>query len=97
MRLKHGTGIWGWNMGLESGVAYSWTDCLWDPSREEKWCQFSGVTLKGEGNVRWMESHGTGDDRRMVTYRDHETYVDLTDVVWGDRNAPQPSKLDAGV
>lgn len=47
--------------------------------------------------MRWTESHGTGDDRRTATYRNHETYVDLTVVVWGDRNTPQPSKLDAGV
>jgi len=96
MGLEYGTGIWDWNLEWPiHGQIVSGTPQV--TLREEKWCQFSGVTLKEEGNVRWTESHGTGDDRRTVTYRNHETYVDLTVVVWGDRNTPQPSKLDAGV
>ena len=59
-----------------------------------------GVGLEGKGNVRWTESHttGTGDDRRTetTTYSDNETYVDLIFIVWGNKEAPQPTRIDPG-
>lgn len=68
--------------------------------REPKWYQYIGVSLQGKGRVHWTESHttGTGDNRRTETrsYSDNETYADLLVVVWGNREAPQPTRLDPG-
>ena len=68
--------------------------------REPKWYQYVAVSLEGKGNVHWSESHttGTGDNRHTETryYSDNETYVDLLVVVWGNKQAPQPTKIDPG-
>ena len=51
MGLEYGTGIWDWNLEWPiHGQIVSGT--LQVTLREEKWYQFSGVTLKEEGNVR---------------------------------------------
>jgi hypothetical protein len=67
---------------------------------EPKWYQYVAVHLEGKGSVHWTESHstGTGDDRRTETrhYSANETYADLSIVVWGNKEAPQPIKIDAG-
>ena len=59
-----------------------------------------GVGLEGIGKVRWTETHtsGTGNNRSTTThaYTDNETYVDLIYIVWGNKEAPQPTKLDPG-
>ena len=66
--------------------------------REPKWYQYVGVGLEGKGRVRWTETHSTsrGGDGRTITYSDNETYVDLIFIVWGNKEAPQPTKLDPG-
>lgn len=68
--------------------------------REPKWYQYVAVSLEGKGRVHWTESHstGTGDDRRTETrhYSDNETFADLLVIVWGNREAPQPTRIDPG-
>lgn len=68
--------------------------------REPKWYQYIGVSLEGKGKVHWTESHstGSGDSERTEIrhYSDNETYADLLVIVWGDRGAPQPTRLDPG-
>ena len=67
---------------------------------EPKWYQYVAVHLEGKGSVHWSESHttGTGDDQRTETihYSANETYADLSVVVWGNKEAPQPTKIDSG-
>ncbi len=67
---------------------------------EPKWYQYVAVHLEGKGSVHWTESHTTdmGDDRRTETrhYSANETYADLSVVVWGSKEAPQPIKIDPG-
>ena len=67
---------------------------------EPKWYQYVAVHLEGKGRVHWTESHttGTGDDQRTETrhYSANETYADLSVVVWGNKEAPQPTRIDPG-
>ena len=67
---------------------------------EPKWYQYVAVHLEGKGVVHWTETHttGTGDNRRTETrhYSARETYTDLSAVVWGNKEAPRPIKLDSG-
>ena len=67
---------------------------------EPKWYQYVAVHLEGKGRVHWSESHstsGTGDDQCTEThYSEYETYADLSVVVWGNKEAPQPTKIDSG-
>ena len=46
------------------------------------------ITLKGYGNVRWSETHGSGDDRRTETYHSHEVYIANTAVLWSKDTSP---------
>ena len=52
---------------------------------EPKWYHYVAVCLHGKGKVRWTGSH----------YED-ETYADLSVAVWGNKEAPQPTKIDSG-
>ena len=67
---------------------------------EPKWYQYVAVHLEGKGRVHWTESHttGTGDHRRTETrsYSANETFADQSVVVWGNKAAPQPTKIDPG-
>ena len=67
---------------------------------EPKWYQYVGVAFEGKGRVHWTETHttGTGDNRRTHTthYSDNETFADLLVIVWGNKEAPQPTRLDPG-
>ena len=67
---------------------------------EPKWYQYVAVHLDGKGRVQWTESHttGMGDDSRTETeyYSANETYADLLVVVWGNKEAPQPVRVDPG-
>ena len=67
---------------------------------EPKWYQYIAVHLEGKGSVHWTESHttGMGDDRRTETthYSANETFADQSVVVWGNKAAPHPVKIDPG-
>ena len=67
---------------------------------EPKWYQYIAVHLEGKGSVHWTESHttGTGDDQRTETrlYSANETFADQSIVIWGNKEAPQPTKIDPG-
>ena len=67
---------------------------------EPKWYQYVTVHLEGKGWVHWSETYttGTGDNQRTETryYSDDETYADLSVVVWGNKEAPQPTRIDPG-
>ena len=45
------------------------------------------VTLRGYADVRWSETHGSGDNRRTVTYHSHEDYIYQTVILWSRENA----------
>ena len=68
--------------------------------REPKWYQYIGVRLKGKGKVSWIETHTEGRGSNQRTYStehfDCELYVDQVVAVWGDIEAPEPARLDAG-
>ena len=63
---------------------------------QPKWCQYIAVCLEGKGRVVWTQSESTdaGDDTQH--YSTDEMYADLSVVVWGDKEAPQPTKIDPG-
>ena len=67
---------------------------------EPKWYQYVSVSLEGKGKVHWSETYttGTGDNRRTHTrhYSANETFADLTVIVWGNQEAPQPVRVDPG-
>ena len=67
---------------------------------EPRWYQYVAVHLEGKGRVHWTETHttGMGDNQRTETkhYLANETYVDLSVVVWGNKGAPQPTRIDPG-
>lgn len=74
---------------------------------ESKFYQYAGVGLKGKGKVHWTEMvsrgnysrrYGMGNDTLTDTihYSDEETYVDMIIIVWGNKEAPQPTKLEPG-
>ena len=69
---------------------------------EPKWYQYVAIHLCGKGKVHWTQTEYTGPAnyrRRHVQVSlcsASETYVDLMVVVWGDKAAPQPTKIDPG-
>ena len=67
--------------------------------KEPKWYQYAAVSLTGKGKVSWTENHTVrhGNYRVLETecYSDKETYVDMFIVIWGDKNASQPVKVDS--
>ena len=68
--------------------------------REPKWYQYAAVSLQGKGKVSWSETHTVRRGNYSVLetkhYSDKETYVDMFVVIWGDKNAPQPTKVNSG-
>ena len=68
--------------------------------KEPKWYQYAAVSLTGKGKVSWTESHTVrrGNYRVQQTerYSDKKTYADMFIVIWGDKNASQPVKVDSG-
>ena len=68
--------------------------------RESKWYQYVGVGLKGKGKVSWIETYTEGSGSNQRTYSterySYESYVDEVVIVWGDREAPEPTKLEPG-
>lgn len=67
---------------------------------EPKWYQYVAVHLLGEGKVHWTVrcTSGTRDNRRTETvhYSADETHADVSVVVWGNKEALQPTKIDPG-
>lgn len=65
-----------------------------------EWYQYVALKLKGKGKVHWTESRtiGAGQNQRIeiVNYSEKEEYVDLSNVVWGNMQAPQPANIDPG-
>ena len=74
--------------------------------RESKLYQYVGVGFEGKGKVHWTETVSRGNARYgrsmgntltdTIHYSDKETYVDMIIVVWGNKEAPQTTKLDPG-
>ena len=46
------------------------------------------VALIGRAHVHWSESHGSGNNRRTVSYTSHREYVNLQSVVWSKDQTP---------
>ena len=67
---------------------------------EPKWYRYVAVRLEGKGRVHWIETetYRSGDNQHTSAsyYSADETYADLLVIVWGDREAPQPTKIDPG-
>ena len=62
--------------------------------------KYISVTLKGKAKVKWTETRtsGAGEDQQTETieYSEKEKYVDQSVVVWGNKDASQPSDIDSG-
>ena len=56
---------------------------------EPKWYQYISMHLLGKGKVHCPTYDDTANS-------DDETYADLSVVVWGNKEAPQPTKIDPG-
>ena len=57
--------------------------------------------LQSKGKVYWTVYHTTGTEHHPHTETfmadsDNETYADLSVVVWGNKEAPQPIRIDPG-
>ena len=67
---------------------------------EPKWYQYVAVRLYGKGKIHWTETEYTGSGntrrRRIRHYSARETYADTSVVVWGNKEAPEPMKIDPG-
>ena len=56
--------------------------------REPKWYQYVSVGLEGKGTIHLPNSKYQSDE---------ETYVDQIVIVWGNKDVPQPTRLDPGM
>ena len=58
------------------------------------------MCLEGKGRVHWIETetYRSGDNQQTSTsfYSANETYADLLVIVWGNKEALQPIKIDPG-
>lgn len=68
--------------------------------KEPTWYQYVAVRLHGKGKIHWTETEYTGSgnnrQRRRRHYSAREMYADISVVVWGNREAPEPTKIDPG-
>lgn len=69
--------------------------------KEPRWYQYAAISLAGKGTVRWSETRtvriGSRTTSRTEHYSDKQTYSNLFDVIWGDKDATQPTRLDSGI
>ena len=67
---------------------------------EPKCYKYIEVALKGKGKVKWTETRttGAGEDQQTeeIEYSEKEEYADVSVVVWGDKDASEPTDIDAG-
>ena len=56
--------------------------------KESKTYKYIEIRLDGGAQVRWSETHGSGENAQTVTYQSKETYVHEARILWSSDQSP---------